>query len=92
MNFNSAENKFEFIINGNKEYFTKTEHDIFKYLLIGATAKDIAKKINRSHRTIEDYINKIKIKLQCSNKSHIPEAALRLGLMQQLLASESLLK
>lgn len=50
---------------------TKRELEVLKYILLGKTAKQIAKEINLSHRTIEEYTGKIKRKLQCHHKSEI---------------------
>ena len=62
------------------EYFTEREFSVFTYLLLGFTSKMIALKLNLSPRTIEGIVNQIKLKLQCTTKSQIIEAAMRYGL------------
>ena len=76
VDLNTLENKVE------DKFFTKREQDVFDYIIMGLTAKEIAKKLLLSPRTIEDYIDHIKIKLQCRRKHHIVEAAMRLGMLQ----------
>lgn len=67
------------------EVFTEREYFVLKKLLNGLTAKETAKQLLLSPRTVEDYITKIKCKFQCSSKHHIIEAAIRLGVMQSII-------
>ena len=69
--------------NSRHKFFTKCEYMVFNEIIMGLTAKEIAKKLALSPRTVEDYIDRIKIKLQCTSKHHIVEAAIRLGILQQ---------
>ena len=85
LNLNSATNKYEFYINKEKIEFSQKEYSIFKLILIGNTAKQIGGKLCISYRTAEDYINRIKFKLQCSHKAHIAEAAQRFGILNQYI-------
>lgn len=83
MKYDQLKKAYHFNIGKDNEYFNKTEYDVFKCILTGSTAKEIGKKLTLSHRTIEDYIEKIKHKLQCTSKHHIIECAMRLGIVQQ---------
>lgn len=47
---------------------TKREAQVVKLLMFGHTSKTIAKRLNRSPRTIESHINALKSKLSCKNK------------------------
>lgn len=51
--------------------FTPNEMNCLKYLRKGFTAKEIGQTMGLSYRTIEDYINSIKHKLNCDRKSQI---------------------
>lgn len=62
------------------EYFTKREFEIFKSLLLGKSAEEIALKYGRSVKTIQTQIKSIANKLQCSHKSEIVPKAIRNGL------------
>lgn len=54
-------------------HLTAREQDCLKGLLQGFTAKMIAKKINISHRTVEEYLVKIKEKFNVTTKSQLIE-------------------
>jgi DNA-binding CsgD family transcriptional regulator len=40
-------------------------------ILLGKTIKEIAYELNLSHRTIEEYINKLKRDFNCTSKSQL---------------------
>ncbi len=62
------------------EYFTSREYDVFKCLLMGMTAKHIARFHNISPKTAEYHIANIKRKLQCNYKRDIIITAIQYGL------------
>lgn len=66
---------------GGKERFTNREKDVFKQLLRGTTAKQIAKELGISWRTVEQHINQIKSKLGCRYKNEIILTAIRNNLI-----------
>ncbi|EKE01842.1 MAG: hypothetical protein ACD_21C00035G0002 [uncultured bacterium] len=74
------ENKIYLGANFGNEYFTKREYDVFQQLLLSKSAKQIALVLNVSPRTVEAYVNKIKLKLQCGYKSDIVVTAVKFGL------------
>lgn len=47
------------------------EKDCLQYLIQGMTAKETAKQLNLSPRTVETYIDSIKLKFGCRNKMEI---------------------
>lgn len=63
------------------EYRVYFEHQVYTltlreaqclyYSLQGYSAKQIAKQLTLSHRTVETYMEHIKVKLQCRNKLHL---------------------
>jgi len=52
-----------------KIHFTKREKECLKCLVLGMTAKEIAKNLNISDRTVECYLGRIKIKTNCHSRS-----------------------
>ena len=70
-----------FTIGGHYDdyHLTKRESECLFYLIRGWTAKTIAKKLNLSNKTIECYIDRIKNKLDCPNKSSLIEKSIQLG-------------
>jgi len=83
LKYDEEKKKYKFSIGQETIYFTPREYQVFQYILMGHTAKQIGKKIYLSHRTVEDYIKRIRYKLQCESKYHIVETALRYGVIQQ---------
>ncbi len=47
---------------------SKRERECLNYLIQGKTAKEIARALNISHRTVEFYIEKMKQKFNCANR------------------------
>jgi len=60
-------------------WFTSRQMEVLTYLGRGFTAKQIAKKLTLSVRTIESYINDIKLKLDIKNKSDLISYCYDLG-------------
>jgi DNA-binding CsgD family transcriptional regulator len=58
---------------------SKRQSECMFFLLRGKTAKDIAKILRLSPRTVEEYIDQIKSKLNCNTKSDLIEKAIQLG-------------
>jgi len=85
MKFDENKKIYPFKIDDHVEYFTKKEYEVFKKLFLGLSAKQIAVRMSLSQRTVEDYLNKIKNKLQCSYKYNIIETAIRHGILQSFL-------
>jgi DNA-binding CsgD family transcriptional regulator len=64
------------------DYFTKREYNVFCCLFNGTfSAKQIAKTLCISYRTVEHHLINIQRKLQCSNKYDIVSQAMLLGLI-----------
>lgn len=61
---------------------TKRESEIIFYLLMGKTARMIAKILYRSHRTIEHHIDNIKYKMNCKTKSDLIMCAIENGFLK----------
>jgi PAS domain S-box-containing protein len=67
-----------------KKYLAAREITVFKYILLGYTAKQMGEKINISPKTVESYIEYIRLKLQAKNKGEIIAKAIKFGLTQIL--------
>lgn len=77
-----SENLFNIKVNAHtKNPLTERELDVLYYLLHGLSQKQIADKLNLSVRTVEDYVDHVKVKLSCGNKNQLFEFALQHGLM-----------
>ena len=60
--------------NSNKsKYLTQRQLEVLKYLILGYTAKKIAISLDISYRTVENYIEILKLKLQCNSKGEMIE-------------------
>jgi len=61
-------------------YLSAREITVFKHILLGYTARQIGEKINISPKTVESYIETIRLKLQAKNKGEIIATAIQFGL------------
>jgi DNA-binding CsgD family transcriptional regulator len=61
------------------QHISHREYQCFKLLTQYHSAKDIAKNLKLSFRTVENYINSIKNKLGCRNKKELIQIALNNG-------------
>lgn len=52
-------------------YLSKQQRECAKLLLKGFSSKQIAKGLNLSYRTVEAYVNHLKNKLSCQNKTEL---------------------
>lgn len=76
--------------NENNGLLTKRQTECAFYLVRGKTTPEIASYLNLSTRTIEQYIEQTKDKLNVQTKSHLIEKLIHLGYLNHI--PESLLK
>lgn len=72
-------NKKTFTVANQIEELSKRETQCLFYILRGKMYKEIADIIHVSTRTVESYVESIKVKLNCHNKSEIIDKALANG-------------
>lgn len=58
---------------GQKSYLTPQEYECIKQLPLGLTAKQIARNLIISHRSVEKYFERVKNRMGCSNKRDLIE-------------------
>jgi len=63
-------------LNLNNVVLTSREQECLEYTVKGFTAKEIAKKLSISPRTVEEYINQVKVKLGASTKQQMIQKVL----------------
>lgn len=68
----------------NGEHLTKRETEVLKYVVMGYTAKKIAITLDISYRTVENYIEILKWKLNCDSKGDIASLVITSGLIRDL--------
>jgi DNA-binding CsgD family transcriptional regulator len=61
-------------------YLTKREIDCAKKMIIGSSIKETARELKLSPRTVEEYINNIKIKTGSNTKSCMIKSLLKIGI------------
>ena len=54
---------------GKKVRLTRRETQVLEYVIQGLSAKNIARILNISHRTVEKYIESLKFKYNCATRS-----------------------
>jgi len=55
----------------NKNYLSRRQLECAHLLMTGMTQKEIATHLKLSQRTVESYIENIRTKLQCRNKTEL---------------------
>ncbi len=79
---NRIENGSYYIENQVDEYnLTPRETECLFYLLRGKTTKEIGSILSLSPRTIESYLDSIKLKMNCHKKGAVIEKAINSGLL-----------
>lgn len=68
---------------GNNIILSKREVDLAKLLLKGMTAKEIAKNLGLSPRTIEFYMIRMKKKFNCNYKAALIQEILKVGFLDE---------
>ncbi len=63
--------------------FSPREMDCIHFLLFGYSYKHIANKLDLSSRTVEGYIERIKVKLNCHNKQRLIDKLLEMGFIRE---------
>lgn len=66
------------------QYLTKRELEVLKCVIVGYSAKKIGHLLQISSRTVEGYINNLKLKLGCNSKAEISFITIKSGLINQL--------
>jgi DNA-binding CsgD family transcriptional regulator len=67
-----------------KKTISKRELDCIFYLLRGNSMKMIAKILNISPRTVESYLEQVRVKLKCTNRADLIEACLAEGYLNYI--------
>lgn len=73
--------------NDSDNLLSDRELECLFYFLRGKTCKDIGKTLGLSHRTIEAYLAKIKLKFEVETKSQLIEKAIELGYLYSMPGS-----
>lgn len=58
---------------------SKRQMECLFYLVRGMSAKQIARKLNLSNRTVEDYLENLKLKFDCTHRSDLVIKAIEMG-------------
>lgn len=87
--FKTSDSLFSVKINQNASRpLTEKELEVLYHMLQGLTQKQIADILDLSSRTVEDYINRIKMKLKCKTKDQLFEFAFHHGVLTLLPKSD----
>lgn len=84
-------NMMNSVVSNENNQITKLSErqlDCLFYLIKGMTFKQIGNELNLSPRTVEHYIEKIKIRLDCFSRSDLIAKALKLPAIKERLLSE----
>jgi DNA-binding CsgD family transcriptional regulator len=70
-----------YLLSGQHSAFklTPRQHECLFFLVRNKSAKEISEILDLSHRTVEDYLEEIKLKLNCISKSQLIDKAISHG-------------
>lgn len=74
--------------NNNNFGLSKQQIECLHHLVKGMTAKQTAKRMGLSYRTVEFYIENIKAKLSCTSRVDLIEKAFQIAAIQRKLFAE----
>lgn len=63
----------------NDPTLSKREIEILEYVTMGLSAKEVARHINISPRTVDRHIESAKLKLRARNRTHMVACAIKAG-------------
>lgn len=62
--------------------FNDRELEVLKYVLLGLSNKEVARRLGRSPRTVDRYVEIVRFKLRAKNRAHMVTRALSAGLLE----------
>lgn len=66
----------------NAPVLTRREKEILEYVTLGLSAKEVARHIDISPRTVERHVENVRLKLRARNRAHMVICAVAAGLLQ----------
>ncbi|WP_019215119.1 response regulator transcription factor [Legionella tunisiensis] len=66
-------------------HLTKRQMDCLYHLVKGMTIKQIANTLNLSPKTVEHYLDAVKVKLKCRNRAELITVALQMPAIREQL-------
>ncbi|WP_108810857.1 LuxR C-terminal-related transcriptional regulator [Sphingorhabdus sp. Alg231-15] len=66
----------------NDPVLTRREAEILKYVALGLSAKEVARQVEISPRTVDRHIENIRLKLRAKNRTHMVACAVRAGFLE----------
>jgi len=84
--FSPKQKRYLIAINATNHLLTRQEYAVFCHLIIGLTAKQIARRLHLSPHTIEWHTRNILQIFSLNHKQQLPEFALQHGLMHLWLS------
>lgn len=68
----------------NNYYLTRREFEVLNFVIEGLSAKNIARQLNISSRTVEKNIDNIKSKLRCKKRSELVAICIKIGIISNI--------
>lgn len=65
----------------NDPVLTRREVEILEYVTLGLSAKEVARQVAISPRTVERHVENVRLKLRAKNRTHMVACAVRAGLL-----------
>ncbi|WP_229955703.1 response regulator transcription factor [Parasphingorhabdus litoris] len=66
----------------NHPILTAREMEILEYIILGLSAKEVARHVEISPRTVERHVESARLKLRARNRAHMVACAVKAGFLK----------
>ena len=65
----------------NEPVLTSREKEVLEYVILGLSAKEVARYLEISPRTVDRHVENVRLKLRARNRTHMVACAIQAGFL-----------